>query len=108
MSSNGIATKAEIEAIAEDGLDLFDVDELRLPAAAIDQMVVPLAIEHIRNVYQCRINIPANHAVHNETEVDRLTKIETTARVALARIKRDHPRALQIAKEAATQIGAGQ
>jgi hypothetical protein len=97
---NGIGAIADIAD--EPDLELFDVEAFGMPDSFEDQSLAPVAYEHLQAIYRARFNAAANQVV-NPTEAQRWTQVETQSRVALAKIKREHPRALEMARQIAIQ-----
>ena len=97
-SANGLAAIAD-----EPELELFDLDELGLPASFGEAALVPVALDHLRAIYQARFNRAANETMGNSQQVQHWTQVETQSRVALAKIKKEHPKALELAKQVAVQ-----
>ena len=90
-----------LEELDDLPIDLFDLADWSLPPAFTDELMADTAIQHLKTVQTCEINIIGNKAVHNDAEVARLVQVEGAAKRALQEIKRRYPGALLIVKELA-------
>lgn len=102
-------TLDEIDALTadlEDEVEPLELTELGLSQAVEDEMLIDYAYQHMRMALQTQYSMRANKAVGNDQEYERLKKVDLAARTVLGRLKKDHPRALQRAKEMAEQAVA--
>ena len=83
----------------EEGFSLLDWD---LPAAFTDEVLASAALEHLKLIQTCEVNIIANRSVHNDAEANRLILLQSAAKRALVEIKRCYPGALKIVREVAS------
>lgn len=94
---------ADVEEMIEDGLDPINLSEIGLPRHAIVEHQALVAVQNIKDAYHVQYALAANRAVKNTDEVNRLDRIDRAARTTLARIKRDYPEAIKLAKQFITE-----
>jgi hypothetical protein len=88
-----------VDEMIEDGIEPLELDELGLDRETIIEYQSVVAAQHIRDAHSIAYTLAANRAVKNTEEVTRLDKVDRAARTALAKIKRDYPEAIVLAKE---------
>ncbi len=87
-----------VDEMIEDGIDPIDLADIGLDRNTVVEYQAVVAAQHIRDAHSIAYTLAANRAVKNTDEVTRLDKVDRAARTALARIKRDYPEAIELAK----------
>lgn len=104
MTANTSQALAELERDIGDGpVDPVTLEELGLSEAVQVELIVDFVAKHIQIALQTRLSKTANKAVGNDQEYDRLWKAERAVEYLLGLVKRDHPRALALAKQLVEQ-----
>lgn len=88
-----------VDEMIEDGIEPIDLDEIGLDRDTVIEYQAVVAAQHIRDAHSIAYTLAANRAVKNTEEVSRLDKVDRAARTALAKIKRDYPEAIILAKQ---------
>lgn len=92
-----------LDAVEQEPDAAFDFKEWGLPSAFTDEVMAAMALEHLKTVQVCEVNIISNKAVHNDAEVNRLVQLQGASKRALQEIRRSHPNVIPIVRELATQ-----
>lgn len=81
----------------------FDLGALELPDQYWDEVYAYRLVEDAKSLALARLSRKANSAVGNHDEANRLGAIERSLNISLNQVKRDHPRAIPLARQIAAQ-----